>query len=49
MLAVCAGSIPEELGGLTKLEKLWLYDNRLTGKGRISWMLGLECGILGAR
>ena len=43
--SVGAGSIPEELGGLTKLEKLILNDNRLTGKGRIPWMLGLECVV----
>ena len=47
--AVCAGYIPEELGALTKLEGLWLHDNRLTGTGRIPWMLGLECDILDAR
>ena len=35
MLAVCAGSIPEELGNLNRLEDLRLYDNELTGKGRI--------------
>ena len=25
------GSIPDELGGLTNLESLWLWDNGLTG------------------
>ena len=33
LLIACAGSIPEELGGLSKLEVLRLDDNKLTGKG----------------
>jgi len=30
-LAACSGPIPEALGRLSKLEKLKIYDNRLTG------------------
>ena len=30
---VCAGSIPEEVGGLVKLEELSLNENKLSGKG----------------
>ena len=33
LVIACAGSIPEELGGLNKLEVLRLDDNKLTGKG----------------
>ena len=31
--AACAGSVPERLGGLNKLEVLRLDDNKLTGVG----------------
>ena len=39
-----AGSIPEELGALTKLEQLLLDKNRLTGKGVSANEIGVECG-----
>ena len=38
------GSIPEELGALTKLEELLLDNNTLTGKGVSANEIGLECG-----
>lgn len=41
--SVCAGSIPEELGGLYEVEDLRLGDNKLTGEGRIANVLELEC------
>lgn len=31
---MCAGVIPKELGGLNKLQKLYLHTNELVGKGR---------------
>lgn len=31
-LVACTGSIPKQLGALTKLEKLLLYNNKLSGK-----------------
>lgn len=34
LLAACAGSIPKELGALTKLDRLQLDNNQLTGKRR---------------
>lgn len=41
----CAGIIPEELGGLAKLENLSLGDNKLSGKG-IWYSRGLTPGYL---
>lgn len=33
--AACTGSIPEELGGLSELQSLFLHTNELTGEGRV--------------
>ena len=45
LLAVCAGSIPEELGGLDKLESLLLSENKLAGEVVSACEFGLEYGL----
>lgn len=35
LVLFCTGSIPKELGGLTRLSTLVLSNNQLTGKGGI--------------
>ena len=45
LLAVCAGSIREELGGLGKLESLLLSENKLAGEVVRACQFGLACGL----
>lgn len=43
----CAGHIPRELGTLSGLERLELYNNQLTGKRCMAYFTHLESTPLG--
>ena len=42
VVVICAGPIPEELGGLDKLESLLLGENKLTGECVRTCVVGLK-------
>ena len=41
-MMLCVGSIPKELGDLSKLKGLWLSKNQLAGESTLSDPLGVS-------